>query len=186
MLLLEGYKDAKTDNLLKSIEKSKEVEFSHFILALGIENVGKKTAKDFAKKFNNIDELMLSNQEKLLQIDEVGEIIAECVVNYFSDQENIDEINGLFSQGVKILYEQKSQDGVFLGEKVVLTGTLSQYKRDDAAKIIESLGGEIMSSVSKNTTMVLAGENAGSKLDKAIKLGIKIIDEETFKLLIKT
>ena len=134
----------------------------------------------------SIDELMLSNQEKLLQIDEVGEIIAECVVNYFSDQENIDEINGLFSQGVKILYEQKSQDGVFLGEKVVLTGTLSQYKRDDAAKIIESLGGEIMSSVSKNTTMVLAGENAGSKLDKAKKLGIKIIDEETFKLLIKT
>ena len=96
------------------------------------------------------------------------------------------EIERLFALGVKPIYEQKKGSGVFAGEKVVLTGTLSDYKRDDAAKIIESLGGEIMSSVSKNTTLVLAGDNAGSKLDKARALNIKIISEDEFKLLINS
>ena len=186
LLGLEGYKQAKTDNLLSAIEKSKTVDFSSFILALGIDNVGKKTAKDFAKKFSDIHEFISAKKEQLLQIDDVGEIIADCVVNYFSDNENVNEINELFDLGVSIVYEKNSSGGIFNGDKVVLTGTLSQFKRDDAAKIIESLGGEIMSSVSKNTTLVLAGENAGSKLDKASKLGIKIIDEETFISLIKT
>ena len=88
--------------------------------------------------------------------------------------------------GVNIKYQKEKAQGVFSNEKVVLTGTLTDFKRDEASKIIESLGGEILSSVSKSTTLVLAGENAGSKLDKAKKLGIKIIDEETFKMLIKT
>ena len=182
---LEGYKDAKTDNLFSAIEKSKKVEFANFIFALGIDNVGKKTAKDFSSAFEDIYALTKATKEQLLEVDEVGEIIADCVVNYFNE-ENIEEINKLLSLGVEILYPKKSAGGVFAGEKVVLTGTLSSFKRDEAAKIIENLGGEIMSSVSKNTTMVLAGENAGSKLDKANKLGVKIIDEETFKSLIMT
>lgn len=186
LLELEGYKQAKTDNLLNAIEKSKTVEFSSFILALGIENVGKKTAKDFAKKFADVFELMAANKEELLQIDDVGEIVADCVINYFADIENVKEIKELFNLGVSIIYDDKKSGGIFDGERVVLTGTLSQYKRDDAAKIIESLGGEIMSSVSKNTTILLAGENAGSKLEKAKKLGVKIIDEETFISLVKT
>lgn len=183
---LEGYKDAKTENLFSAIEKSKEVEYANFIYALGIGNVGKKTAKDLAKTFTSIDLLMGADKEKLLQVDEVGDVIAEDIVAYFNNQENKNEIQKLFDLGIEIIYDDNNKDGAFSGEKVVLTGTLLQFKRDQASKIIESLGGEIMSSVSKNTTIVLAGENAGSKLDKAKKLGIKIIDEEMFKLLIKT
>ena len=184
---LDGYKDAKTDNLLNAIENSKNVPFANFILALGIDNVGKKTAKDLSKKFNNLDQLISADRETILSVDEIGEIIADCIIEYFNDQNNIDQINGLLSLGVNIIYENDVvKEGVFSGEKVVLTGTLTDFKRDEAAKIIESLGGEIMSSVSKNTTLVLAGESAGSKLDKARSLNIKIIDEETFKGLIKT
>ena len=177
---LDGYKDAKTENLFDAIEKSKEVSFSNFIFALGIDNVGKKTAKDFTKKFADINELICADKETLLSIEEVGEIIADCVVTYFSTPENVDEINKLLDCGVNIIYDKKTAGGVFSGEKVVLTGTLNNFKRDQAAAIIESLGGEIQGSVSKKTTLVVAGENAGSKLDKARALGVKIIDEETF------
>ena len=186
LLMLEGFKDAKTDNLLTSIENSKNIDFDKFIYALGIDNVGKKTAKDLAKKFADINELMGATKDDLLGIADIGEIVADCIVNYFLDTENIDEINKLFSLGVNIKYQKEVKQGVFSNEKVVLTGTLTDFKRDQAGKIIESLGGEVLSSVSKATTLVLAGENAGSKLDKAKKLGIKIIDEETFKVLIKT
>ncbi len=184
---LEGYKDAKTDNLFSAIEQSKSVLFSNFIFALGIDNVGKKTAKDLAKEYKTLNELLTASKESLLAIDDVGEIVADCVFNYFNDTEMVDEINRLLDLGVEITYENSnSSQGVFSGEKVVLTGTLFEFKRDDAAKIIESLGGEVQTGVSKKTTMVIAGESAGSKLDKARALGIKIIDEETFKSLIKT
>ena len=183
---LEGYKDARTDNLLSSIENSKTVPFANFIFALGIDNVGKKTAKDLAKHFSNIEALKGASIEQLLVIDEVGEVVAESIFNYFNDQDNALEIERLFNCGVKIVYESSVSGGVFEGEKIVLTGTLTDFKRDEAIKIIESLGGQIMSSVSKNTTLVIAGESAGSKLDKARALNIKIIDEETFKTLIKT
>ena len=185
ILELEGFKDAKTDNLLTSIENSKKVDFANFIYALGIDKVGKKTASDLAKEFKDYEELKSSSLDRLLEIPEIGEIIARLIFEYFSKQENIEEIERLFSLGVTINYPVKNQGGVFEGEKVVLTGTLSEFKRDQAQKIIEDNGGEVMSSVSKKTTMVLAGENAGSKLDKANALGIKIISEEQFKLMLK-
>ncbi|MBR2449502.1 MAG: NAD-dependent DNA ligase LigA [Clostridia bacterium] len=184
---LEGYKDAKTDNLFSAIEQSKSVLFSNFIFALGIDNVGKKTARDLAKEYKTLNALLTASKESLLAIDDVGEIVADCVFKYFNDTEMVDEINRLLDLGVEIIYENSNfGQGVFGGEKVVLTGTLFEFKRDDAAKIIESLGGEVQTGVSKKTTMVIAGESAGSKLDKAKALGIKIIDEETFKSLIKT
>lgn len=186
LLKLEGFKDAKTDNLLTAIENSKTVEFDKFIYALGIDNVGKKTANDLAKNFESLSDLMDATKEQLVSITDIGEIVADCIVNYFTDNENVYEINKLLDLGVNIKYQKEKAQGVFSNEKVVLTGTLTDFKRDEASKIIESLGGEILSSVSKSTTLVLAGENAGSKLDKAKKLGIKIIDEETFKMLIKT
>lgn len=186
LLTLEGFKDAKTNNLLSSLNTSKTVEFSNFIYALGIENVGKKTAKDLAKKFKTIENLSSSTKEELLALDEIGEIIAEKIVEFFAQEENLNEINVLQSLGVTIKEGNATSGGVFVGQKIVLTGTLPTLKRDEAIKIIESLGGEVSSSVSKNTTMVLAGESAGSKLDKALKLGVKIIDEETFKSLINT
>ena len=186
LLNLEGFKDAKTDNLLGAIENSKNVTFSNFIYALGIDNVGKKTAKDLQDNFNDVYSLINTKKEQLLAIPEVGEIIADGIIEYFSNQDNVAEINKLFELGITVKKEEKSLGGVFSGEKVVLTGSLVDFKRDQASKIIESLGGQIMSSVSKNTTLVLAGEEAGSKLDKARALGIKIISEEEFKLLIKT
>ncbi|MBE7061750.1 MAG: NAD-dependent DNA ligase LigA [Clostridiales bacterium] len=183
---LDGYKEAKTTNLFSSIENSKSVDFPNFIFALGIENVGKKTAKDFAKIFNDFDGLVHADKEMLVKIDDVGEIVAESVVDYFADENNLKDINALFELGVTVNYEKKGAGGKFSGERVVLTGSLQDFTRDEAGKIIEDEGGEVLSSVSKKTTLVLAGENAGSKLEKARALGVKIIDEETFKLLIKT
>lgn len=185
LLKLEGFKELKAQNLIDSIENSKTVEFSSFIYALGIDNVGKKTASDLAKRFKSYDKLCSATMEELLGVDEVGEIIAKSIFDYFNNQQNLIEIKKLFERGVKIV-ETTQKLGIFTNEKFVLTGKLSDFKRDEASKIIENLGGEVLSSVSKNTTILLAGEDAGSKLEKAKKLGIKIIDEETFKSLIKT
>ena len=182
---LEGFKTLKTDNLFNSIEASKNVDFANFIFALGIENVGKKTASDLAKTFVNVDGLKDAALEELSAVEDVGTIIAQSVYDYFHNADNLSEIGKLVSAGVKIkpcLIEEKS--GILSGEKVVLTGTLLNYKRDDAAKIIEKAGGEVMSGVSKKTTLVIAGENAGSKLDKAKAFGIRIIDESEFEKII--
>ena len=181
---LEGYKEAKTDNLFEAIERSKKVPYSNFIYSLGRDNVGKKTAKDLAKSFGKLEDLTSAEEWQLLAVPDVGEIVAKSIKSYFEEEKSLLEIEKLLSSGMTILYEEQAADGVFNGEKVVLTGTLVDFKRDEAAKIIESLGGEVLSSVSKKTTIVLAGENAGSKLDKARALGVKIIDEETFKGLI--
>ena len=181
---LEGFKDKKVENTLTAIENSKSVPLWSFIFALGIEGVGKKTAKDIANEFGSIDEFSKATKERLLQIPEVGEIIASDIVDYFANPTNLAEINTLLSLGVTPKIEKKSQSGVFANEKVVLTGSLSDFTRSQASKLIEERGGEIMSSVSKATTLVLAGESAGSKLDKAKKLGVKIIDEDEFKRLI--
>lgn len=186
LLTLDGFKDAKTDNLLSAIEKSKNPPLENFIFALGIGSIGKKTAKDVAKRYGDIENLKNATKEELIQIDDIGEVIADGIYKFFSDPANVSEIEKLYAAGVKPIYENAVSGGVFSGEKVVLTGTLSEFKRDEAAAIIEKLGGEIMSGVSKNTTLVVAGESAGSKLDKAKALGIKIIDEEKFKSLIKS
>ena len=183
---LDGFKDAKTKNLFTAIDNSKNVPFANFIYALGIDNIGKKTAKDLSKVYKTLQDLMTADFESLTAIEEVGDIVAQGILDYFSDQSNVEEINELIQSGIIITYENSVKGGVFTGEKVVLTGTLQNFKRDEAGLIIENNGGEIMSSVSKNTTIVLAGENAGSKLDKARKLGIRIIDEQTFISLIKS
>lgn len=182
---LDGFKKQKTDNLFNAIDASRNVDFANFIFALGIENIGKKTAGDLAKTFKTLDGLMNATVEDLTAIEDVGEIVAQSVFGFFRDENNVAEIERLLSSGVKIAPVNRAEiGGAFSGEKVVLTGTLSDFKRDDAAKIIEELGGEVMSGVSKKTTLVLAGENAGSKLDKARLFGIKIIDEAEFKRII--
>ncbi len=184
---LDGFKELKTENLFTSIEKSKTVDLSNFIFALGIDNVGKKTAKDLADYFIGIENAFFCDKEGLIAIPEIGEIIANGVSEYFNDEGNVYEIKNLLELGVTVKETVKKDfKGVFSGEKVVLTGTLADFKRDDAAKIIEDLGGTVVSSVSKNTTLVVAGENAGSKLDKARALNVKIIGEEEFKSLVKS
>ncbi len=171
---------------MNAIEKSKNVNYKSFIYALGIDGVGKKTAGDLAKRFKTLGNLEAAAVDDLLSVDEVGEVIAENVCNYFNDEQNLSEITALINAGVKIEYGDAtvSVGGAFSGERVVLTGSLAKYSRSEAAKLIESMGGEVLSSVSKSTTLVVAGEAAGSKLDKAKSLGIKIIDEAEFLSMI--
>ncbi len=185
LLTLEGFKDKKSQNVIFAIEKSKKTNLSSFIYALGIDGIGKKTAKDLAKRFKSIEEIKKATLLELSSVRDIGDITANSVYEYFSNEENISEIDKLLSLGVIFEDEKTVVGGILQGQKFVLTGTLPTLKRSEASKIIESLGGEVMSSVSKLTTIVLAGEEAGSKLDKAKALGIKIIDENEFKSMIK-
>lgn len=183
---LEGFKERKAENLISAIEKSKRVPLANFIFALGIEGVGKKTAKDLARIFGNVKDLANAEEEKLREIPDVGIIMAKDISDYFADEDNVAEINELFDCGVSPFTDEVKSEGKFKGEKVVLTGSLADFTRSEAQKIIESEGGETQSSVTKTTTLVIAGESAGSKLDKAKQLGIKIIDEDEFKNIIYT
>ncbi|MBR5192612.1 MAG: NAD-dependent DNA ligase LigA [Clostridia bacterium] len=184
LLGLEGFQLKKAENLINAIESSKNPLLENFIYSLGIENVGKKTARDLAEKFTSIENLINATREELLAVDEIGEIIADSIKEFFANEKNIGEINSLLEVGVKPTFNKVQKGSTFSGEKVVLTGSLQSFTRDEASKIITDLGGEVVGSVSKKTTLVLAGENAGSKLDKARALNIKIIYEEQFKLLI--
>lgn len=182
---LEGFKDKKISNLLGAIEKSKGAPLDKFIFALGIGGVGKVAAKDLAKKFGSIAALKGADKQSLVDMENVGDVTAQGIVDWFADEENLAELAALFAAGIRPEPLQKTvQSNIFAGQFVVLTGTLPTYKRSEAQKIIELNGGECQSSVTAKTTLVLAGEAAGSKLDKAKKLGIKIIDEAEFKAML--
>lgn len=184
LIALEKFKDKKSSNLIASLEKSKNIEFANFIFALGINNVGIKTAKDLAKKYANMEELQNANLEDLASIRDIGEVVAKSIVDYFSDEKNKQIIKNLFSKGINIKYPNKNSGGKLKDKVFVLTGTLPTLSRQQATKLIEDNGGVVTSSVSKNTDFVLAGESAGSKYDKAVSLGIAIISEEEFFSLI--
>ena len=168
-----------------SIQKSKKCDYDSFIFALGIPNVGKKTAKDLSKSFPTLEKLIDATEDELAKIKDIGEIVAKSIKGYFSDNTKLSVVQKLLDLGVEITYKQKASQGIFTGQTFVLTGTLQNYTRSKASEIIESLGGQTSSSVSKNTTYLLAGEDAGSKLQKAQNLGIKIINEQEFEQLIK-
>ncbi len=185
LLTLEGFKIKKAENLINAIENSKNCTLSQFILALGIDGIGKKTAKDLVKTFKTLEGIKNASYLELLALKDFGEITAQNVYDYFNNEGNLNEINALISYGVTPKEEEQIIGGKLSGEKVVLTGSLQSFKRSEASKIIESLGGEVLSSVTKLTTLVVAGEEAGSKLQKATALGIKIISEEEFKKLIE-
>ena len=186
LLKLENFKDKKTNNLISAIEKSKNAQFSNFIFALGIANVGIKTARDLAKNYADFDELLNAKTEDLSKIKDIGEVVAKSIVEYFSLPYNKKIIKSLFDAGIKLVYadRQKQQNGVFKDKVFVLTGTLPTLSRDDATKLIEDNGGKVSSSVSKNTDYVLLGSEPGSKYDKALTLGIKIIEEDEFLSLL--
>lgn len=182
LLRLEGFKEKKAQNILDALEKSKSVGLAQFIYALGLDNVGVVTARDLAAKFGSVEALRQATQQQLTEIEGVGEVVAEGIVQYFSEKQNLDIIAKLRDAGIDPQL-QKAATGGFSGKKVVLTGKLLNYTREEASKIIQNLGGEVSSSVSKTVNLVLAGEDAGSKLDKARALGIEIIDEEAFRLM---
>ena len=182
---LEGFKDKKISNLMESIEKSKNIEWSNFIFALGIMNIGKKTSYVLSKKFKNINELKNATVEELVGIEDVGEIVANSIVEYFKDEDNIHNIVMLFDLGMKINQGQEVKEHPeFSNKTIVLTGALSNFTRQDLTKLLLSFGANVTSSVSKKTDLVIAGEDAGSKLEKAKELNIKIINEaELMELL---
>lgn len=184
---LERMGKKSVQNLLDAIEKSKENDLGRLVNALGIRLVGTKAAKLLAHSFGDMDKLAKANEEELTEIDEIGPKMAESIVAFFKDEENNKVIEKLKVAGVNMKSNKKPVDNVEMkleGMTFVLTGTLESYSRKEAKEIIEALGGKVTGSVSKKTSYVLAGENPGSKLDKANSLGVKVITEEEFKQLI--
>lgn len=182
---LDGFKTKKINNLLAAVENSKNIPLERFLFALGIDGVGKVAAKDLAKAYQSVAALGEASPEQLTELENIGEVTAQAVYGWFSDEQNRAEIQRLISLGVNPTYKKKENAaGAFAGQFVVLTGTLNEFKRGDAQKLIEEHGGECQSSVTSKTTLVIAGEAAGSKLEKAKKLGVKIIDEAAFKAML--
>jgi len=177
---LEGFGTKSVEKLLESIEKSKENSLERVIFGLGIKGVGEKVAKILAKNYKNIDSLIGANIETLENIRDLGPILANSIVSYFKNPENIKVINDLKKYGLNFEYlgEKVEENEYFNNKKFVLTGTLESYKRDELTKIIENFGGEVIKSVSKNTDVVICGDSPGSKYDKAKELNIEIWDEE--------
>ena len=180
---LEGYGDKSITNLLEAIENSKNNSLERVLFGLGIPHVGAKTAKVLASHYMTIDNLINTTKEELTNISDIGEIIAKSVTDYFSNNNNLGVIEELKNLGINMIYKGKKieQNELFTGKSFVLTGSLTIYTRDEAKEKIESLGGKTVDSVSKKTSVVIVGENPGSKYEKAKNLGIEIWSEQEFK-----
>lgn len=182
LIELEGYGDKSVDNLLKAIEDSKTNSLERLIFGLGIAHVGEKTAKILATRYKTLDNLMSASLEELTNVNDIGEIIAKSIINYFSIEYNQNLIQELKDLGLntKYLGAEIIEDTNFLNKTFVITGTLSNMSRDEAKDKVELLGGKTSSSVSKKTDVVIVGDNPGSKFDKAKELNIEIWDEDKF------
>lgn len=179
---LEGFQDKSVHNLLSSIKKAKHVTLPRLLIGLQIPHVGAGTADLLADEARSLETLMKMSKEELVAIDGIGETVADAIVAFFADPVRVDELNRLLEAGIDIeKVAEKKQHPFFSGKTFVLTGTLETYTRTEAAAIIKDNGGTVSSSVSKKTDYVLAGEEAGSKLDKAEKLGVTILDEKAFQ-----
>ncbi len=179
LLELEGFKEKKSQNLIDALEKSKDCKLESFIYALGIPNVGIKTAKDLVKKYKSLENLKKAKKEELVEIRDIGDIVAEEIYKFFHDNNITDSINKLLEKGIKPHYEGEAEtkENIFTNKKVVITGSFN-ITRKDIKSFIEKSGGQVTGSVSRNTDLLVLGENPGSKYDKAKSLGVKIIDEE--------
>lgn len=176
---LEGFKDKKISNLLSAIRKSRNIPLERFIFALGIDGVGKVAARDLAAAFGSVQALSSATEEQLTELENIGQITAQAIVGWFADEENKNELCALLSF-VSPAVEKRVEGGIFAGQTVVLTGSLQSMTRGNAQKLIEKEGGVCGSSVTRKTTLVIVGEDAGSKLEKAKSLGVKILDEAQF------
>ena len=177
---LENMGDKSAQNIIDAIEKSKSKDLASLIFALGIRHVGKRVATLLAQHFSSLDALMKAEAEEISGIYEIGDKIAESVIDYFKNPDILKNIEKLKNAGVNTVYAPEAKGTVFEGKTFVLTGTLPSLTRKEASEIIEKLGGRVSGSVSNKTDYVLAGEDAGSKLTKARELGITIINEEEF------
>ena len=178
--LLEGYGDKSISNLLQNIEESKNNSLDRLLYGLGIRYVGRKVAKILAKTFKSIEGLKIVDFETLNNVRDIGEKIAESVVNYFHVEENINMLSDLECMGLNLKYEDEEifENDNFMNKKFVVTGTLVKFGREEIKQLIEDNGGITSNSVSKKTDIVIVGESPGSKYDKALELGIEIWDEE--------
>ncbi|MNN30254.1 DNA ligase [compost metagenome] len=182
LVKLERFGAKKATNLLEAIEQSKGRDLAAFLFALGIPNTGKSTTKVIAEHFGSLQAIMSATAEELTALPDIGGIVADSIVNFFADPFMQAGINKMLSLGVEAKAPEKPQivatDSFFSGKTVVLTGTLHQLTRDEAAEKLEALGAKVTGSVSKKTDLVIAGEKAGSKLTKAKELGIQVIEDE--------
>lgn len=185
LLQLDNFKEKSVNNLLNAIEKSKSNSLDRLVFGLGIRNIGQASAKLLCDKFGDLDNIMNASDEQIAEIDGFGGVMAQSVYNAFHEEHMIELIKRLKECGINTKYEKIQIDDRFAGKTFVLTGTLPTLKRSEAKALIEKYGGKASGSVSKKTDYVLAGEEAGSKLDKAQQLGIEIITEEQFKDMIK-
>ncbi|ELC8387013.1 NAD-dependent DNA ligase LigA [Clostridium perfringens] len=185
LLDLDKFGPKKAQNLLDAIEKSKDCTLEAFLYSLGIPNVGVKTAKDLVKRFESLEKLEKATFEELVSVQDVGDIVARSIIEFFKEERTLKVINELLSLGVNPHYEKKEVlESPFMGKTVVVTGTLENYSRTSIKEKLESLGAKVSGSVSKKTDFVIAGEAAGSKYDKAKSLGVTILSEEEFENMI--
>ncbi|MBK1810458.1 NAD-dependent DNA ligase LigA [Clostridium sp. YIM B02505] len=185
LLTLEKFGDKKAQNLLNAVEKSKDCKLHSFIYALGIPNVGVKTAKDLVKRFKNIENIEKATYEDLISVSDIGGIVAKSIIDFFSEEKVITTINELLTLGVKPRFEESEvKENPFEGKTVVVTGSLTSYSRTEIKEKLESLGAKVSGSVSKKTDYVIVGEDAGSKYTKALELGLAILSEDDFNGLI--
>lgn len=181
MVVLKGFGEKKADKLLAELNKSKDCELDAFLFAIGIPNIGKKTARDLMEHFGSLDSLMQADEDELTALDDVGGIVAASITEFFADEDNQAFVRRLLACGVKPQIHQEEAAGeLFAGMTFVLTGTLPTLTRAQAEEMIRKNGGKATGSVSKKTSVVLAGESTGSKLEKAQKLGVRIMDEAEF------
>ena len=187
LISLDRMGEKSVDNLLNAIENSKQSSLDKVIFALGILNVGKKAGKILAEKYLNLTNLMNATLDELVNLDDVGQITAESILDYLSDENNIKFINDLIKVGMNPQYEvqEVNTDNIFAGKTVVLTGKLVELTRNEAKEYLEKYGAKVTGSVTSKTDLVIAGEKAGSKLAKAEQLGIKVINEEEFANMVR-
>ena len=184
LLKLERFAELSADNLIRAIEKSKTPELARFVVALGIRHVGGETAKLLAERFGSFDEVKEADLDQLVAIDGIGEKVAESIMAYFADEDNLSMIQEMFDLGVKVQIFTKIE-GKLKDNNFVITGTLESMNREEAAEKVEKLGGKFQKTITKDTTYLVAGGKVGaSKLTKAEKLGVKIIGEQDFLRLI--
>jgi DNA ligase (NAD+) len=186
LLTLDKFGDKKAQNLLDAIEKSKNCDLPSFVYALGIPNVGKKTSKDLVKQFKTLDNIRKSVFEELTAVQDIGGIVADSIIKFFAQEKINNSIEELLSLGVKPIYEENEvKENHFEGKTMVVTGSLKNYSRNEIKEKLEALGVKVSGSVSKKTDYVLAGEEAGSKYDKAVELNLRILSEEDFEAMLK-
>ena len=184
LIALERMAEKSAQNIIDAIESSKEKPLSKFLFALGIRHVGEHIAEVLAQRFPRLDDFTRLSEDDLMKVEEVGPEVAASVAQFFRDKKNRDSIERLVKVGVKVTAPQVKAGGKLAGKGFVFTGTLQSLGRDEARSLVEALGGKTASSVSRKVDFVVAGEDAGSKLDKAKELGITILTEAEFKKMI--